>query len=126
MSLASTVKSAMGALGSDFVREGTIERVATGGYNPSTGKAGSQIIDTSIVRGPVENYSSREIDGTTVLRGDLKWTVPADGIDEVRTNDLVDFGEETPSGGRIRYTVIDPYPIYAGERVAVYQLQLRR
>lgn len=108
-----------------FGREGTIEYVSTGGYNTTTGTAG-QSTTSETVQGAVENYSSREIDGTTVLRGDLKWTIAAKDIDEPRPNDLVDFGEETPDGKRIRWTVVDPHPVYSGEQVALYEVQLRR
>ena len=126
MSLASVVKSAMGSLGSDFVRAGTIVRVATGGYNPTTGTALAREDVRSTVSGPLEDVSEREIDGTLVLRGDQVWTVPASGISLVRKNDVVDFGETNAAGDRVRYTVVDPRPVYAGENVALYRLLLRR
>ena len=106
-------------------KEGTIEYVATGGYNPSTGKASTSSTETT-VRGVVENYSSREIDGTSVLRGDRKWTIAAKDIVRPSPNDVVDLGETTAEGNSVRETVISVQPQMSGDEAAMYVLQLRR
>lgn len=102
-----------------FGAEGTIEYVGTGTYNPTTGTASSDVDKTLTAKGLVERYTSAEIDGTLVLRGDLKWTVAALGIDAPRPNDLVTIDEK-------RHTVISVSPTWSGEEVALYALQLRR
>ena len=109
-----------------FGKQGTIEYVATGGYNPSTGVASQSSAKTAVVRGALTEYAEREIDGTVVKRGDLKWSVHALDVDEPNVNDVVDFGEETTDGNRIRYTIIGVKRVHSGDESALHILQLRR
>lgn len=106
-------------------KQGTIEYVATGGYSPSTGKA-AQSTTKAITAGALSSYREHEIDGTTVKRGDLKWKVPAKDLPRPHANDVVDFGETTPSGIRIRYTILAVDAVHSGDQPALYTLQLRR
>jgi hypothetical protein len=102
-----------------FGAEGLIEYVATGAYDTTTGKASSTASTSVTVRGIVENYGNREIDGTLVLRGDLKWTIAAKDIDRPQVNDLVTIDA-------VRYTVMGAKSEWSGEQQALHVLQLRR
>lgn len=113
-------------LGRTFGKQGTIESVSTGGYNPSTGKASSGTSDEVTAYGVVEEYDASEIDGTTIRRGDVKWTIPAKGIARPRPNDLVTFDDEDAEGEVNRYTVVMVRSTYSGDEQALHELQLRR
>lgn len=98
---------------------GTIGYVTTGEYNPSTGKASQDEGVTASTRGIVEQYRKAEIDGTVVLRGDFKWSVPALGITKPSPNDTVTLDS-------VRYTVVNVESVYSGDEAALHVLQLRR
>lgn len=97
---------------------GTIEYISTGAYNPSTGEAPSGADSSTQARGTAEDYRDSEINGTTVKRGDVKWTVHAKGIDRPKVNDLA-----TLAG--VRYTIMDVGRVMSGDEAALYVLQLR-
>jgi hypothetical protein len=106
------------ALLGQFGKPGLVEYLSTGTYNPTTGEA-SQSTSRATVSGVVEDYSAKEIDGTTVLRGDLKWTIPAKDVTRPAPNDMVTLDD-------VRYTVITSRSHYSGEQEALYQVQLRK
>ena len=110
-----------------FGTRGTVDYVTTGGYNPVTGLASAGAPEPVPVYGSVERYAASEIDGTTVRRGDVKWTVPAKDIDRPRVNDLATLdGDVNADGEANRYTIVSVQSIYSGEEHALHVLQLRR
>jgi hypothetical protein len=112
------LRSVAKALTAKFGKPGTIEYLSTGDYSPTTGKA-SQSTSVATVSGVVEDYSAREIDGTLVLRGDVKWTIPAKDVTRPAPNDMVTLDS-------VRYTVIIARSYHSGEQEALYQVQLRK
>ena len=119
-----------------FGKTGTIEYVSTGAYSPTTGRAG-QTKTMASVRGVVENFQRHEtaVESTSragdtrsgnVLRGDLKWTIRAKGVDRPSPNDTVTFADTLDSHGNVkRFAVIRAKSILSGDLVAAYEVQLR-
>jgi len=94
----------------------------TGGtYDRTTmTKAGEVSVDETVDCSPPEPYKKSEIDGTSVLKGDLKTIVPSYQV----TN-------EPPVGATVNFDsqvwrIIDTEPIKSGNEVAAYTLQIRR
>lgn len=102
-----------------FGAEGLIEYTVTGSYNTTTGKASQSAPTSATASGTIEDFSRSEIDGTTVLRGDFKWTIAAKDVTRPSPNDMVTLDS-------VRHTVISASSIYSGEQAALHVLQLRR
>ena len=66
--------------------------------------------------GVITEYKPYEIDGTTILAGDVK--VIFDGSVEIKTGDLVTVSEKT-------YRIISPNPVSPAGAVIVYKAQAR-
>ncbi|HDL7647693.1 TPA: hypothetical protein PXO92_004396 [Yersinia enterocolitica] len=67
--------------------------------------------------GIVTQYKPHEVNGTSILGGDIKLVATADV--EIRVDDIVIIDEK-------QYRVIEPNPIKPVHEVISYQLQLRR
>lgn len=93
-----------------------------GVYNPITRAYDTPGTPVSydIAASPPEPYSLKEIDGTTVIQGDLKSLIPA-----------AQTTEKPPVGATVVYdsatwSIEDSQPIKSGNETAAYEIQLRR
>jgi len=90
----------------------TLVSTAPGAYDASTGIA-AEVETTSSLDGVVVNYPAREVDGTSVQRGDRKVLLAANGvvpkiqdtliIGGVR-NKIIDCKAVSPAGIAVMYT----------------------
>lgn len=70
------VKDTLGEYGAGAV---TLRKVSTSSYSPSTGAASTSSADYA-VNAAFSSFRSQEIDGTTVLVGDRRCTISANGL----------------------------------------------
>lgn len=101
----------------EFGQAVTITHVVTGAYDPATGLVSS----TSTVQSgfAVElAYSSSEIDGTLILRGDKKLLLSISGMTAIAV-------EDTCTVGGVVYVIKNVKPLSPGGIVLLYELQLR-
>jgi|GEM_PF-1549567 len=100
-----------------FGEPATLTYVTRGSYDPATGTATktSSAVEVSAL---VEHYRTHELGGT-IQAGDLKVIVPAKDLTKPETDDRFTIGSRT-------YQVVNVKPVYSGELVAIYQLQVRR
>lgn len=90
-------------------------------YDPVTGTGSESICKTLTAKvSPPIDYEKRHIDGDSVKRGDSRIFLAAKGL--VFTP-VVDMGVEFDS---ISFKAISVLPIYSGEQVAAYEVQLRK
>lgn len=71
----------------------TIKQVAQGEYDPAT----SLITNTTtniVSKGVIFDYGEKDINGTTILKGDKKLYVTANGVTNITTNDTVIVGTQ--------------------------------
>lgn len=92
-----------------------------GAYDPSTGAVSSAGPDShNVTIAPPAGYDEHFVDGDSVQSSDLKTSLSASMISfEPAVRD-----ELTVDGKR--YTILHVNPLYSGEQVALYELQLRR
>jgi len=105
-----------------FGGTGTIANPGTETYNPLNGQSATApgtSFDTD--PSPPENYSIKEIDGSNILKTDLKTTIPASDV----TSEIVPEKSTLTIGSSV-FTIISANPIKSGNETAIYQLQLRK
>lgn len=103
----------------DYGKPVTIREYTGQAYDPDAGQNVPTYSDHA-VNGAVSAYSERLIDGTAVLVGDLRLTVPArDTGFAPSTNDKVVMDGEN-------WSIVNAAPIYSGEQAAAFRLQIRR
>lgn len=114
-----SIASALGML----TRKGqpvTITRYTPGAYDTATGKVPTPLPDDEeIGQGVALNYRSNEIDGTSIIRGDVKLILSAVGISEPQIKSKVSFTGFT--GRVLSVDKISP----AGEPI-IYKVQVRK
>ncbi len=95
--------------------------VSQGAYDAATGKvAGGTVSTFSSKVSPPEAYHQRYIDGDTVQVGDVSIMLPSASAGFVPAINTV----VTIDG--LEWRVVGFNPVYSGEQVALYKLQLRR
>ena len=97
----------------------TLKRIVAGAYDPSTGAA-AQTVTSYPGRAYMGNYSSRDIDGTLILRGDRRATLACDTLGVVPSKDDV----LTVDG--VDWTVQSVEPVDPGGVALIYRLQVRK
>lgn len=94
--------------------------IGTATYDPATGavtESGKKTYTKKV--SPPGAYLDRYVDGDLIRRGDLRCIIAASGLEFTPVNGLqVDFDSKV-------FRVMSVKPIYSGEQVAVYELQLR-
>lgn len=99
-----------------------VKDIIAGGYDPRTGNTtttGTASV-TTIHCSPPEKYEWQDIDGNSVLQGDVKILVP--------TTEM----ENPPKPGAIiavrgdDFQVISTSPIASGNQIAIWEIQLRK
>lgn len=104
------------AIGS-YGKTATLNKIAAGTYDPAT----SAVINTTtpyVVKVLIETYSQGLIDGTLILAGDLKLTMPA------LNNQVPVAGDEIVFDGITR-KIVAVNSVFSGEQVATFIMQAR-
>lgn len=93
-----------------------------GSYNPLTGE-GSEVTPTAtaIDLSMLEQVSEREINDTTILRGDYKCIIPADDVTLERKN----INHSTITFNGTVYKIVEYRPVFSGQEIAMYTVYLR-
>lgn len=112
---AATVLRLLGRFGTDV----TISRSSAGAYDPETGKAASSTATWMAKAARGEPYSSREIDGTLIMAGDLKLIVSADETHDLEPGDTITIEAEV-------WRVVKPNPVRPATTTVAYMAQLRK
>jgi len=103
----------------EFGKPITITRETGSSYDPSTGTTSPTYTDYSANSAPPSSFEYRNIDGSLIQTGDLVIGVPAKGLNiEPSTADTVKLD------GTV-YQVVQVRPQWSGEKVALYEMQLR-
>lgn len=101
-----------------FGSPATLERVVRGEYDPNEGAAdvdSTQVYNTAAVRG---TYTAREIDGTRILSGDVRFYVSPELAVEPQPGDVIGFGGN-------EYVVITSSPVKPAAVVVLHDVQAR-
>ena len=109
------------ALVAQYGKTVTITLDGTSLYDPETGY-GTQGYPTEydVKVTPPEQYERQFFEGETVKIGDARVWLPASGLEFTPVISMkVDFDNQT-------WTVQSVLPIYTGEQIALYGLQIRR
>lgn len=101
----------------EFGQTMTLKRLTPGAYDPATGTV-SNTTTTETATGVELEYTSREIDGTMVLRGDKKLILSTTGIGAPKVDDTVTIGTTV-------YTLKNVQPLSPGGTVVIYTCQAR-
>ena len=103
----------------DFGKTVTYKQLSSS-YDASTGKTTSAETASSAVIAPPAPYRQNRIDGSTIQNGDVTSSVAASAIAFVPAiGDRVDLNA-------VDWQVVGVNPVFSGELVALYELQLRQ
>lgn len=98
----------------------TLRHVTASTYNPTTGAASKTTTDEAVKITPPSGYPAGMIDGDLVRHGDVKCLVAAQDLTNIPAeDDRVVYDSQT-------FGIVTVAPIYSGEQVCAYKLQLRR
>lgn len=100
----------------------TFRALTTGAHDAVTHSPGV-VEAVYTLRGLLEEYALREVDGTNVMRGDMKVTVAAKDNEVPKVGWTVDLDVAVPPA---RFTIIAVGAVYSGEQVALYICQVRK
>lgn len=101
----------------EFGQTMTLKRLTPGAYDPATGTV-SNTTTTETATGVDIEYTSREIDGTIILRGDKKLIFSKTGIGTPKVDDTVTIGT-------VVYTLKNVQALSPGGTVVIYTCQAR-
>ena len=105
----------------NFGKNATFKVIAGADYDPLTGEV-SQDGTSNIVRKiiPPMTYERKFIDGEIVQDGDLMTGIAASGLTFTPTDGM------TVSFDNTSWKIVNVQPVYSGELIALYELQLRQ
>lgn len=89
-------------------------------YDPSTGKTSFTETETSAIIAPPEPYKQNRIDGTVIQQGDVMTSIAGSSISFVP-----EISDRVLMNG-VDWQVVGVNPVFSGELVALYELQLRQ
>lgn len=104
----------------DFGGPVTLTRV-TRVFNPATGKTTDTSTTFTVNMSPPNPYTKGRINGTVIQSSDLWAYIPASapsGAPDGKTDEI------TLSG--VKHKVVSVKPVYSGQQVAMYEVQLRK
>jgi len=101
----------------------TLNQVARGAKNYTTGVTADGTTTTYSIKGLITNYVANEIDGKSVLFGDKKLLIYAQGLP---TTLDASSSLYTVTVSSVVWNVVTVSPSYSGEDIAYYELQVRR
>lgn len=100
----------------------TLTRTPPDAYAPKTGESfPSTPVPYQVKLSPPTEYTSHEIDGTSILRGDLRAYLAAKDIDITP-----DPQTDTLSKGELVLKIVSVSNEPSGDQTAMYELQLRK
>jgi len=102
-----------------FGKSVTLTRVTEGTYDPSTGEMSGGSTTTETVAALVKDYNGIELLSGMVQAGDRKVKVAALNVSEPQINDTLTIDS-------LVYSVLAVKSIWSGEKVAIYELQVRK
>lgn len=95
-------------------------KVRTNSFDVDSGKTTFTETESSAVIAPPEPYKQNRIDGTVVQQGDVMTSIAQSAISFVpKISDRVLLNS-------VDWEVVGVNPVYSGELVAMYELQLRQ
>jgi hypothetical protein len=103
----------------DFGKTVTYKQRASS-FDPSTGKTSFTETASSAIIAPPEPYKQNRIDGSTIQNGDAMTSVAGSAISFVP-----EIGDRVLMNG-VDWNVVAVNPVFSGELVAMYELQLRQ
>ena len=90
-------------------------------YDPATGAGTEAICTTYTVKvSPPIDYAQRYVDGASVQRGDARIFMAASGLPLTPVRDMV------VKFDGITFKAVAVLPIYSGEQIAAFEVQLRK
>lgn len=105
----------------EFGKSVTFIKVTLGAYNPATGEAAETgTTDYTQLVSPPSPFEERWVDGELIKKSDVYVLIAASGLTFTPSTDFA------VTIDTISYRVIAVEPIYSGESIAVYRLQLRK
>ena len=75
----------------EFGQPITIKTTTIGEYDPITGVVNNTTTNV-IAKGVLFDYGEKDINGTTILKGDKKLYITANGVSSITTNDSISIG----------------------------------
>lgn len=100
-----------------YGKTATLNKLSTGTYNPATGSVTGSLTAYA-VKVLIEAYKANLIDGTIIQASDYKATLAA-------LNNQAPDQDDTLTVDGVTGRIVSVGPIYAGEQIAVYVLQVR-
>ena len=90
-------------------------------YNPDTGEAAQVAAATYSKKvSPPDLYHESLVNGDNIRKGDVRVWLPAGGLEFTPV-----INASVTIDGTV-WTVMDVQPVYSGEKIAIYGLQLRK
>lgn len=74
---------------------------------------------------PPAAYTAQEIDGTVVQVDDMKASAAAKKLEELGVNG-VDLNKYRLTAGGSTFRIVRAFPVYSGDQVALWMMQLRK
>lgn len=91
-------------------------------YDPLTGtRSESNVTAVAVDMSVLENVSEKEVNETTILKGDYKSIIPADDVTLERKH----VNHATVIFNGVTYKLVEYRPVYSGQLVAMYTIYLR-
>jgi len=110
-----------------FGSTGTLKVYSDDTYNPVTGARSETSTTYTVTNAPPEKFSSNEIDGDTIKRGDVKMFIPIKDSRGTALPTLTDSNLKTEfTYQSITYQVKNIEAVASGAANAGYYLQLRK
>lgn len=108
-----------------FGFSGTYISIVDNGIDTSTGLPSLSENSQPITVTPPAEYKVEAIDGTIVQSHDMFTLVAGEAWDAVFPSIQPEIGDKMTINNQ-EYAVVNPNPVYSGEQIAVYKIQLRR
>ena len=102
-----------------FGKQVTLTRVTEGNYDPSTGELSGGSTTTQTVAALVKDFNGIEILSGAIQSGDRKVSIAALNAAEPQIGDTMTIDS-------LVYNVLAVKSIWSGEKVAIYELQVRK
>lgn len=106
-------------------KSATLRREDQGTFDPGTGTyTGGGTTDHDVTVSPPEGFRQENIDGTLVQASDLQTSIPAKGLPIAPTTGTESLTDTLLVDGT-EYQIVRVTPVYSGEQLAMFTLQVR-
>jgi len=119
MTVYTEARATAGAAIGQYGQSMTLVKKTTGAYSPSTGSASVTSASHTCV-GAVFDYQNSMIDGSTILTGDKRVLLSAEGLTVTP-----DVGDAITIGGKV-HSVINANPLAPAGVVVIWTIQARQ